>query len=80
MPDVALAPMSGDDCLNLNVWTPELGATRLPVLVWIHGGGFFAGSGTLDCYNGAAFAHDGVVCVTLNYRLGVQGFFQLADY
>src|SRR5438045_3256485 len=34
---------AGDDCLNLNVWTPELGASRLPVLVWIHGGGFFQG-------------------------------------
>ena len=65
---------AGDDCLNLNVWTPDPGAAALPVLVWIHGGAFYAGSGIDDVYNGAAFARDGVVTVTLNYRLGVQGF------
>jgi para-nitrobenzyl esterase len=70
----------GDDCLNLNVWTPDPGATGLPVLVWIHGGAFTAGSGIDDVYNGAAFARDGVVCVTINYRLGVQGFCNLADH
>src|SRR3712207_2596507 len=67
---------AGDECLNLNVWTPDPGAARLPVLVWIHGGAFYAGSGIDPSYNGAAFARAGVVCVTLNYRLGVQGFFQ----
>jgi para-nitrobenzyl esterase len=70
---------AGDDCLNLNVWTPDPGATGLPVLVWIHGGAFFAGSGIDDVYNGAAFARDGVVTVTLNYRLGVQGFWHLGE-
>ncbi len=70
---------AGDDCLNLNVWTPDPGAVGLPVLVWIHGGAFFAGSGIDDVYNGAAFARDGVVAVTLNYRLGVQGFWHLGD-
>jgi para-nitrobenzyl esterase len=70
---------AGDDCLNLNVWTPDPGAAGLPVLVWIHGGAFFAGSGIDDVYNGAAFARDGVVTVTLNYRLGVQGFWHLGD-
>ena len=69
---------SGDECLNLNVWTPDPAAGGLPVLVWIHGGAFFAGSGIDDVYNGAAFARDGVVTVTLNYRLGVQGFWHLA--
>ncbi len=70
---------SGDDCLNLNVWTPDVTAPTLPVLVWIHGGAFYAGSGIDDVYNGDAFARDGVVCVTLNYRLGVQGFCHLAE-
>ncbi|MDL4772009.1 carboxylesterase/lipase family protein [Actinomadura xylanilytica] len=69
----------GDDCLNLNVWTPEPapGGAGLPVMVWIHGGAFRNGSGAVDVYNGAAFARDGVVCVTFNYRLGVEGFANL---
>ena len=71
---------AGDDCLNLNVWTPDPGANGLPVLVWIHGGAFYAGSGVDDVYNGAAFARDGIVCVTINYRLGVQGFWHLGEY
>ena len=72
---VAPAVPKGEDCLNLNVWTPALGAeARLPVLVWIHGGGFLMGSGADDVYDGAAFARDGVVTVTLNYRLDALGF------
>jgi para-nitrobenzyl esterase len=71
---------AGDDCLNLNVWTPDPGAAGLPVLVWIHGGAFYAGSGIDDVYNGAAFARDGVVAVSINYRLGVQGFWNLAEH
>ena len=71
---------AGDDCLRLNVWTPDPGAGGMPVLVWIHGGAFYAGSGVDDVYNGAAFARDGVVCVTINYRLGVQGFMNLAGH
>ncbi len=63
----------GDECLNLNVWTP-VGADALPVLVWIHGGSFMNGSGANAEYDGAAFARDGVVCVTINYRLGADGF------
>ena len=70
---------AGDDCLNLNVWTPDPGASNLPVLVWIHGGAFYAGSGIDDVYNGASFASNGVVCVTINYRLGVQGFWHLGE-
>ena len=64
----------GDECLNLNVWTPDPGGAGLPVLVWIHGGAFVYGSGAVADYDGGAFARDGVVCVTLNYRLGVDGF------
>src|ERR1700712_688292 len=67
------ATVEGTDCLNLNVWSPQ-DATALPVLVWIHGGSFVNGSGAVSMYNGAAFARDGVVCVTINYRLGVDGF------
>ena len=68
----------GEECLNLNVWTPDTSA-RLPVLVWIHGGSFMNGSGSVDAYNGAAFARDGVVCVTINYRLAAEGFLLLDD-
>ena len=73
-------PPAGDDSLNLNVWTPDPSATGLPVLVWIHGGAFNAGSGVEPTYEGASFARNGVVCVTLNYRLGAQGFLHLADH
>src|SRR6516225_7523953 len=50
-----------------------------PVLVWIHGGAFMNGSGSVGAYNGAAFARDGVVCVTINYRLAAEGFLFLDD-
>jgi para-nitrobenzyl esterase len=75
IPDPAIP---GDGCLNLNVWTPE-GADGLPVLVWLHGGAFEHGSGAVPTYDGSAFARDGVVCVTLNYRLGAYGFLHLPD-
>jgi para-nitrobenzyl esterase len=65
---------AGEDCLNLNVWTPDPSAHGLPVLVWIHGGAFMHGSGSIDWYEGSPFARDGVVCVTINYRLGAEGF------
>ena len=65
-----------EDCLNLNVWTNSLGtaATPRPVLVWIHGGGFFAGFGGEERHNGVRLAQKGAVVVTLNYRLGPLGF------
>ncbi|MFF5263267.1 carboxylesterase/lipase family protein [Actinomadura viridis] len=66
----------GEDCLNLNVWAPQA-ADGAPVMVWIHGGAFRNGSGAVSIYNGARFARDGVVCVTINYRLGVEGFAHL---
>ncbi|MGB8861300.1 MAG: carboxylesterase/lipase family protein, partial [Ilumatobacteraceae bacterium] len=72
-------PPAGDDSLNLNVWTPDPSASGLPVLVWIHGGAFNAGSGIEPVYDGASFARNGVVCVTFNYRLGAQGFLHLAE-
>ena len=73
--DLLTAPVrAGSDCLNLNVWTPAPGNTRAPVMLWIHGGAFSAGSGSDPWYDGSAFARDGVVCVTINYRLGPLGF------
>jgi para-nitrobenzyl esterase len=70
------ATIPGDDFLNLNVWTPGLGG-HLPVMVWIHGGSFTSGAGSLSLYDGTSFARDGVVLVTINYRLGMYGFLQL---
>jgi len=63
-----------EDCLYLNVWTPEK-AQRLPVLVWIHGGGYYGGTGAQPGFDGANLARRGAVVVTINYRLGVFGFF-----
>ena len=67
----------GEDCLNLNIWTPDPGAARLPVMVWITGGAFRAGSNAW--YDGSRFARDGVVCVAINYRSGPEGFLYLRD-
>ena len=66
--------VAGDDWLNLNVWTPDPEAAGLPVMVWIHGGAFANGNSAIPLYDGHAFARDGVVLVSLNYRLGVDGF------
>ncbi|MGM1017813.1 MAG: carboxylesterase/lipase family protein [Actinomycetota bacterium] len=63
----------GDSTLNVNVFTPDPTAT-LPVLVWIHGGGYTAGSPASPWYDGRAFTRDGVVTVTISYRLGFDGF------
>jgi para-nitrobenzyl esterase len=67
---------TSEDCLYLNVWAPEWPArTRKPVMLWIHGGGNFAGSGSEANFDGESLAKHGVVLVTANYRLGVFGFF-----
>lgn len=63
----------GDDTLSVNVWTPDP-AAALPVVVWIHGGGFISGSPASPWYDGRSFARDGVVLVTISYRLGFSGF------
>jgi para-nitrobenzyl esterase len=60
--------------LTLNVWTPDPGAANLPVLVWLHGGAFVAGSPAQAVYDGSAWMRDGVVLVTVAYRLGIEGF------
>ena len=69
----------GDDWLTLNVWAPELDAgARRPVMVWIHGGAYVIGTSGLAEYDGARLARDGgVVVVTFNYRLGMEGFAQI---
>ncbi len=64
-----------EDCLFLNVWTAAENANeKLPVMVWIHGGGFSGGSGTVPLYGGEELAKKGIVVVTINYRLGILGF------
>ncbi len=69
----------GDDYLNLNIWSPDPGSANLPVMVWIHGGSFRNGTGMIPTYDGTHFARDGVVCVTINYRLGSEGFLYLGE-
>src|ERR1017187_4972268 len=67
---------SSEDCLFLNVWTPEWPPKHgLPVMVWLHGGNNEVGSGSQSIFNGVSFTARGVVLVTVNYRLGVFGFF-----
>jgi para-nitrobenzyl esterase len=69
-------PKMSEDCLFLNVWTAATSASeRRPVMVWIHPGGYQTGSGSTPGYDGEALAKKGVVLVTINYRLGVFGFF-----
>jgi para-nitrobenzyl esterase len=67
-------PPPSEDCLFLNLWTPTTSPRNLPVLVWIHGGGFIGGSGAVPIYDGANLAAKGAVVVTINYRVGPLGF------
>ena len=69
-----------EDCLYLNVWTPNTSAdAKLPVMVWVYGGGFQAGATSEPRQDGEALAHRGVVIVSMNYRLGIFGFFSLPE-
>jgi para-nitrobenzyl esterase len=71
---------SSEDSLFLNVWTPACDDAQRPVMVWIHGGAYVFGSGSVPWYDGTRFAqHGDVVVVTINYRLGALGFLHLAD-
>jgi para-nitrobenzyl esterase len=71
---------TSEDCLYLNVWTGAKAATeRRPVMVWIHGGALTRGSGSTSVYDGEALAKQGVVVVTINYRLGLFGFLALPE-
>ncbi|WEK60973.1 MAG: carboxylesterase family protein [Candidatus Microbacterium colombiense] len=83
-PGVTLIPepsVAGDSILNVNVFTPDPTprAQGLPVLVWIHGGGYFAGSPASTWYDGRNFNRDGVVTVSISYRLGFDGFGWIED-
>jgi para-nitrobenzyl esterase len=74
-------PGPSEDCLYLNVYTPATanGGSKLPVMFWIHGGGYAGGSGSEPRHDGAALPTKGVVLVTINYRLGVLGFLATSD-
>jgi len=67
-------PRHAEDCLFLNIWAPARSSAKAPVMVWIHGGGFGGGSGALSIYDGSHFAAQGIVVVTINYRVGPFGF------
>lgn len=69
------ARLRSEDCLYLNVWAPEEAEEPLPVMVWVHGGALTRGSGAIPAYDGTRLARKGVVLVTINYRLGVLGYF-----
>src|SRR6267154_774151 len=69
-----------EDCLMLNVWTPaNVAKKKLPVMVWIHGGGFVAGATSEPRQDGATLAEQGVAVVSMNYRMGIFGFFELPE-
>jgi para-nitrobenzyl esterase len=74
---MAISPTSSEDCLYLNVWRPAGAApeAKLPVMVWIYGGGFMGGSSSSPNTSGVGFARQGVVLVAANYRVGRFGFF-----
>lgn len=80
-PRTAGAGMLGaQDSLRLNIWAAQASpGGRLPVMVWVHGGGFFRGSADDPLYEGASFARQGMVFVSIQYRLGVDGFAHLPD-
>lgn len=69
-----------EDCLTVNVYTPELGAADLPVMVWIHGGAYYVGSSADPLYDGSRLARRGVVVVTFNYRIGPLGYLDLSSF
>ena len=76
LPELAIP---GEDCLTLNIWSPDLGSAGQPVMVWIPGSAFQYGTAAMPWYDGSRFARDGIVCVTINYRVGVDGFLYLGD-
>jgi para-nitrobenzyl esterase len=78
VPQPSSPPDASDEWLTLNVWSPDPGAAGLPVMVWIHGGAYLHGSSANPHHDGTPFALGGVVVVSLNYRMGVEGFAHLA--
>ncbi|MEU4249851.1 carboxylesterase family protein [Amycolatopsis sp. NPDC026612] len=83
VPGLDLTPLAGTgwrpgpEYLTVDVWTPQPGAASLPVLVFVHGGAFLGGAGSAAVHDGTAFARSGAVMVTVQYRLGVDGFLPL---
>ena len=75
IPSERLGAAESEDCLYLNVWRPADDAGDLPVMVWIHGGALVGGASSQPVYDGTRFAQQGVVLVSINYRLGWPGFF-----
>ena len=73
VPLVGRGGEDGEDYLRLNIWAPPEASGR-PVMVFIHGGGFVVGSKDAPIHDGSAFARSGIVCVAINYRLGIDGF------
>lgn len=75
IPQMAINAPHSEDCLYLNIWRPISAKTeKLPVMVWIHGGGYTMGAASQPLYDGESLARDGVVFVSINYRLGAFGF------
>jgi para-nitrobenzyl esterase len=73
-PLIGANQVQGDDFLIANIWKPSGAQAGLPAMVFIHGGSFTGGAGAADVYDGSAFARAGIVLVTINYRLGIEGF------
>ena len=81
-PDDAETIVGGEDCLSLNIWLPERaasGSALLPVLIYLPGGGFMRGQSGDPIYDGASFARHGIIFVSFNYRIGIDGFMLLDD-
>lgn len=70
--------VKGDDYLTANIWTPALTGPARPVMVFVHGGAFVLGASDVPLYDGTTFAQKGVVLVSLNYRLAIEGFLKIA--
>jgi para-nitrobenzyl esterase len=72
--------VGGEDCLTLNIWSPDRRSEGQPVMVWIPGGMFaYHATGASSWYDGSGFARDGIVCITINYRVGADGFLYLGE-
>ena len=76
-PTTSMGWVKGDDYLTANVWTPSLTGKRLPVMVYIYGGAFVLGASDIPLFEGTSFAKKGVVLVSFNYRLGIEGFLKI---
>ena len=80
MADLATTEPQDEDCLYLNIWTPDTKESLRPVMVWIHGGAFIVGSGSQEMFRGNTLTgRGGIVLVTINYRLGALGFMNLKE-